>query len=105
MPDIEEIKARTQEVLSALWRLTKEQDGICSAGLSSQVGTQPYPAVAELETLRLQTEALRRQLQDMKPKGRLDPEVMQTERQLDEALSRYYWLWQKCKDTLGDQKH
>ena len=105
MPEMEEIKARTEKVLASWWRLTKEQDGICTATLSSGVATDTYPGVAELEDLRHQTEALRRQLQELKPKRRFDPEVMQMEKQLDDALSRYYWLWQKCKDNIGDQKH
>ncbi|MDR3590574.1 MAG: aspartyl-phosphate phosphatase Spo0E family protein [Negativicutes bacterium] len=104
MPDIEEIKARTQEVLTTLWRLTKEQDGICTAALSSGVAVDTQ-GVAELEDLRHQTETLRRQLQELKTKSRLDPEVLKAERQLDEALSRYYWLWQKCKDNFSDQEH
>jgi hypothetical protein len=105
MPDIEELKARTETVLAALSRLTKEQDGICAAMLTSGVGTDTYPGVAELEDLRHQTETLRRELKELKTKRRFDPDVMQMERQLDEALSRYYWLWQKCKDSLGDQQH
>ncbi|MDR3566188.1 MAG: aspartyl-phosphate phosphatase Spo0E family protein [Negativicutes bacterium] len=103
MPDLQEIDARVEALLAALWRLTSEQDGICVSMLTS--GVQTATGLDELEDLRNQTETLRRQLRALKNTSRLDPKVLEVDRKLDDALNRYYWLWQKCKDNLNEESH
>ena len=101
MPDLEAISAQTDQIMTTLQQLTRNLDRFCPAGITAGVGTEPYPALAELEELRVRTERLQRQLKDLKSKYKLNPQVWELERKLDEALSQYYWLWQKCKDTVG----
>lgn len=105
MQDIKEIRANTNRVLSSFEKLAHDQENICTGMTTSGVGTGTYPGLAELEELRSQTENLRRQLQALGGRSKLDAEVLEIERKLDEALSRYYWLWHKCKDNMYSDKH
>jgi len=70
---------------------------------SYRSGAVCYENLTELENLRTKAEELRTQLQALSDRRKLDPEVLAIERNLDDVLSRYYWLWLKLKDhTNGD---
>lgn len=104
MPDIKNIRANTDRVLNLFKQLAQNQENICTGIATSGVDTGTYPGLAELEELRSQTETLRRKLQALEGRSKLDAEVLDIERKLDEALSRYYWLWHKCKDNMYNDK-
>ena len=95
--DIREIALQTEEILTRLHNLSIKQDNICSAANSENAA---YSDLTELGELHNKAEALRQQLKMLSARSRMDNEVREIEKKLDEALSQYYWLWQKCKSNL-----
>jgi hypothetical protein len=103
MPELHQIKARTAEIIIQLDRLSSRSDNLCVMAATGGTATG-YPELEELEGIRIRTEELRRQFDAIKHKSRLDAEVMETERKLEEALNRYFLLWHKCKRNGDDEE-
>lgn len=95
--NINEIARQTDEILMRLHSLATKQENICAAIHSNN---EAYSDFAELGELHNKAEALRQQLKLLKNRSRLDSEVIEIEKKLDEALNQYFWLWQKCKENL-----
>jgi len=100
MPDIDEIRLLAATVTESIRRLTAKQDDHCTARENAE-----FPGQTELQELCNQAEALKEQLRGMKDKSKVDPEVLEIERKLDDALNRSYWFWQKCKCNMAEEHH
>ncbi|MDR7868988.1 MAG: hypothetical protein RIN56_19535 [Sporomusaceae bacterium] len=101
MSEREQIRIRIDELVKTLDRLAGGKPELCENNITGGVAADAYPGLAELEDLRTKAEGIRRDLSALKNKGRLDPEVRDLENKLEQALNRYYWLWQKCKDNMA----
>jgi hypothetical protein len=99
MPEIETISNQIDELAHTLDHLSAGMAGLCEKPVAGGIATDIHPALAELEEVRTEAEALRRNLAALKSKGKLDPEVRDLESKLEQVLNRYYLLWQKCKDN------
>jgi predicted nuclease with TOPRIM domain len=96
-----DIEQAVDELLGKLQELTRIKQTICQGALFAGVDTATRPGLAELEEVRQKTEQLRSELNELsKHRSKLDPHVREIDRKLDEALSQYYWLWQKCKSNM-----
>lgn len=100
MPEIQHIKHSIRELTEILDRISQNRDQLCENMITSGVAAGAYPGLAELEHVRTRAETLKHELATLKHKGKLDPEVRELESQLDQILTRYYWLWQKCRGNL-----
>lgn len=101
MSEISQISARVERLAAVFDRLAGQLDPLCHGGATAGVVTEQRPELAELEATKSEAEALRRELASLKYRSKLDPEVRALENKLDEVLSRYYWLWQKCKGSMA----
>ncbi|EGO64001.1 aspartyl-phosphate phosphatase Spo0E family protein [Acetonema longum] len=96
MEDILVIQQQIDALHRRLERLLQERDGICEDMIFAGRGATTQTS-ADLEEIKREAEALRRRLDELtEQRGRLDPDVREASRELDELLNRYYWLWQKC---------
>lgn len=100
MSEIDQIRVRVDRLAERYERLAGELSHFCQSGITSGVVTEPRPGLVELEATKGEAEALKKELSALRHKSKLDPEVRALENRLDEVLSRYYWLWQKCKGGL-----
>lgn len=101
MSELEQIRTRIDELVKTLDRLAGGKNERCENHITGGVATDASPGLAELEELRAKAEGIRRDLAALKNKSRLDPEIRDLENKLEQALTRYYWLWQKCKDNMA----
>lgn len=104
MADIKDIKAEVDDVIAKLNRWAEKSGSLCNTMMTAGVAAGAYPGLAELEESKNKAESLRKALQDLKHRGKLDPEVLETEKKLDDALTKYYWLWHKCKENMNGQQ-
>lgn len=100
MAERETIRTEIAALGRTLDRLAAARGELCGNMITGGVAAGTYPGLSELEEVRTKAEDLKRQLAGMKSKGKLDPEVRELEIKLEAVLTRYYWLWQKCKASL-----
>lgn len=100
MPEREKIRTEIDVLGQTLDRLTEAKSELCENTITGGVAVGNYPDLAELEEVRSKAEAIRHQLAGLKGKSKIDPEVRELETKLENILTRYYWLWQKCKASL-----
>lgn len=98
MSEISQISARVDRLAAVFDRLASELEPYCHSGVIAGVVTAPKPDLTELEAAKNEAEAIKQELAGLRHRSKLDPEVRALENKLDEVLSRYYWLWQKCKE-------
>ncbi len=101
MPQREKIRNDLDELAKTLDRLSEEKNALCENTITGGVATGSFTGLAELEEVRTKAENLKRQLAAMADRSKLDPEVRDLEKKLEEVLNRYYWLWQKCKANMA----
>lgn len=101
MPEREKIRADISTLARTLDRLSAAQGELCENKITGVVAVGTYPDLAELEEVRAKADNLKRQLEALKNKSKLDPEVRDLETKLEDVLARYFWLWQKCKASMA----
>lgn len=99
MPEREKIRDDIDTLVRTLDRLSAAQGELCENTITG--GVAAGTGLAELEEVRTKADNLKRQLEALKDKGKLDPEVRDLETKLEEVLTRYFWLWQKCKASMA----
>lgn len=101
MVELAELDSRTEALLATLDRLEGASGQICENLTAGGEAAGNYPGLADLEEVRVSAEKIKQELAAVRQRGNLDPEVRELDRKLDDALRRYYWLWQQCKQNMG----
>jgi hypothetical protein len=101
MSEREKIRAEIATLARTLDRLSSAQGELCENMITGGVAAGAYPGLAELEEVRAKADSLKRQIEAMKTKGKLDHDIIDLETELESVLTRYYWLWQKCKAGMA----
>lgn len=101
MPERAKIKAEIDTLARTLDRLSTAQGELCENMITGGVAAGTYPGLAELEEVRTKAENLKQQIETMKGKGKLDHGIIALEKELEDVLTKYYWLWQKCKAGMA----
>lgn len=105
MTEFQSLKMQVESLIARLERQTENYEGPCAELTSGGVAVEAEAGVAELKEIKRTAEALKRDLERVRYRGQLDPEVRMLESRLEEALNRYYYLWHKCKDRITYQDH
>jgi hypothetical protein len=100
MPERQRIAASIAELARALDRLAAGHSELCASRIDGSGTAGTDSAFAELEEVRVRAESLRRDLDALKGRSKLDPKVLDLENKLENVLTRYYLLWQKCKTDM-----
>jgi len=101
MSDTQDIRRRLDHLAQTLDRLARDQETLCGQIHAGGLDPDAAPGLAELEDVRQTAETIKVELAARRHKGKLDPEVRDLENKLDKVLTRYYWLWQKCKNNMA----
>ncbi|HMM22632.1 MAG TPA: hypothetical protein PKA10_18080 [Selenomonadales bacterium] len=104
MTEIHSLKAQLESFVVQLERVTATREAVCEQLTAGGITAEPGPAAAELEVIQRTTEMLRRDLESIRHRGPLDPEVRDLEIRLEEALNKYFYLWHKCRDSVAPQE-
>jgi len=101
MPEREKIKTEIDTLARTLDRLSTAQGQRCENMITGGAAAGTYPGLAELEEVRAKADNLKQQIEAMKTKGKLDHDIIVLEAELEGVLTKYYWLWQKCKASMA----